>query len=68
MRTQSKALGVLGVELVHDLSPQTASSTHLSDLHEVVHTDRPEEGETWCELIDRDTSCDTSLEVFETVS
>ena len=68
VRTKRKALGVLRVELTDDLSPEAACSTHLSDLHEVVHPDSPEEGQTRSELVYRDTSSDTSLEVFETVS
>ena len=68
MRTKRKALGVLRIELTDNLCPEATCSTHLSDLHEVVHPDSPEEGQTRSELIDRDTSSDTSLEVLETVS
>ena len=65
--TQRERLGVLGVKLLHDLGPEHTRGTHLGNLHEVVHTDSPEERQTGCKGIDVDTGIDTGTEVLETV-
>ena len=67
VRTQRHRLGVLGVELLYDLSPQHTCGTHLGDLHEVVHTDSPEERQTRREGIDRHTGIDSGTQILQTV-
>ncbi len=65
--TQRHRLGVLGTERFDNLCPQHTTCTHLGNLHEVVHTDSPEEGQTWCKGIDIHTRIDTGTQVFHTV-
>ena len=66
--TQSQRFRVLGTEALHDLRPQHTCSTHLGDFHEMVHTDRPEEGQTRSESIDIDTCIHTGTKIFKTVA
>ena len=68
MRTEHERLRILSAEALDYLSPKHTCGTHLGDLHEVVDTDAPEEGETWRKLVHRDASIDTSAEVLDTVS
>ena len=67
MGTQCQRLGILGVELTYDLSPEHTCCTHLGNLHEEVHSDSPEEAQAGCEGIDIHTGVDTCAEVFQTV-
>ena len=64
---QRRRLGVLRVELGHQMRPQQTGGPELGDLHEEVHPDRPEEAETRRERIDVETGCDTGPHVLHTV-
>ena len=65
--TQSQRLRILSAKALHNLSPQQSASTHLGNLHEVVHTNCPEERESWSESIHIDTSINTSTQVVHTI-
>ena len=60
-------LRVLGAEALGDLGPQHTGGAHLGNLHEVVHTDGPEEGKARGEGIDVDAGVDTRAEVVHAV-
>ena len=64
---QGQRLGVLGIELLHDLGPQHTRGAHLGDLHEVVHADGPEERQARCEGVHRHAGVDTCAQVLQTV-
>jgi hypothetical protein len=51
VRAQHQALGVLRLELVHDLPPQQPRRAHLGHLEVEVHADGPEEREPAGELV-----------------
>ena len=65
--TQSETLRILGIELVDQFGPKHTSGAHLSDLHEVVHADCPEEAEARSESVDVDAGLDTCAEVLQTI-
>ena len=65
--TQRQRLRILSAKALNNLSPQQTTSTHLGNLHEVVHTDSPEEAESWSESIHIDTSIHTSTQVVHTI-
>ena len=67
VRTECHRFGVLGTERLDDLRPEHTSCTHLGNLHEMVHTDRPEEGQTRCKRIHIHAGVDTCAEVLHTV-
>ena len=49
------------------LRPQQAGGAHLGDLHEVVHADRPEEGEPRRERVDVEADADAGAHVLDAV-
>jgi hypothetical protein len=51
VRAQHQALGVLGVEALHDAAPQQARGAHLGDLQVEVHADGPEEAQAAGEVV-----------------
>ena len=52
VRAQAHGFRVFGAEVLHELRPERAPCAHLGDFHEIVHADRPEEGEARRERID----------------
>ena len=68
MRTQSHGFGFFRAEGVNKFSPQHTACTHFSDFHEVVFAHSPEEGQTRCELVDRQAMLGAGTQVFEAVS
>ena len=67
MGTQRQRLGVLRLELPHDLGPKHTGRTHLGDLHEVIHADGPEERQARGEGVDRHAGVDTGPQVLQAV-
>ncbi len=67
VRTQRHRLRVLRAEFLHELRPEHARGTHLGDLHEEVHADRPEEGQTRRELVDVEAHRLACADVLDTV-
>jgi hypothetical protein len=51
MCAQRKGFGILRVELLYDLRPQHARSSHLCYFHEMIHADGPEERKSRREII-----------------
>lgn len=64
---QAHRLRVLRPELMHQLGPQHARGTQLGNLHEEVHADAPEEGQTRRELVDIEAHRLAGADVVNTV-
>ncbi len=64
---QHRGLGVVRLELVHELGPQQAGGTELRHLHEEVHADAEEEAEPAGELVDVEALGQCGLHVFDPV-
>ena len=67
MGAQVERAFVLRVEALDELGPDHACGAHLSDFHEEVHADGPEEGEARRELVDGHAGIHTGLGIFEAV-
>ena len=67
MCAQRKRFRILGIKLLHNLSPEHTCGTHLGYLHEEIHTDSPEERQTGSKCIDIHTGIDTCTQVFQTI-
>ena len=65
--TECHGFRILCAEAFEDLCPEDTSCTHLCDFHEVVLALIPEEGQTLCESIDRQTCFFAAADVFHTV-
>ena len=69
MNTKHHGLWLLSVEtLLHNLSPYAAGSAELSNFFQNVVMCIPEEGETACEIINVQTSLNSSLAICNTIS
>ncbi len=67
VRKRKRAL-ILRIELFLDeLRPDQAARPHLGDFHEVVHADRPEEGEARSERVDIEPGGDACAHVLDAV-
>ena len=64
MGAQHQALGVLGVEALHDAAPQQPRGAHLGHFQVEVHADGPEEAQARRELVDVHALGDRGLHVF----
>jgi hypothetical protein len=64
VRAQHQALGLLGVEALHDAGPQQARRAHLGDLEIEVHPDGPEEAQPPGEVVHVQALGHRGLHVF----
>ena len=67
MRAQRQGFHVFGSKLLDQLGPEHARGAHLGDFHEVVHANRPEEGNARRKVIDREAGLDAGAQVFDPV-
>ena len=67
MGAQRTGLGVLRVELVHQLGPQDAAGAQLGDLRERVHGDAPEERQARGELVDVQARIQAGADVLDAI-
>ena len=65
--SQGHRFGALGIKLLDHLGPDHPCRTHLGDLHEMVHPDCPEKGETGGKGIDVESGLDTGTDVIQPV-
>ena len=67
MRAQRHALLGLGAEILHQPRPEQARGAQLRDLHEEIHADGEEEGETRREGVDVEAGRDAGAHIFDAV-
>ena len=67
MCAQGKRFGVLGIELGDQFAPQQTPGPQLGHLHEEVHPDAPEEGQSRRERVDGQIRGHAGLDVLDAV-
>ncbi len=64
---QGQRLGILGVELLHNLGPQHTGGAHLGYLHEEIHADGPEERQSRRKCVDIHAGVDACAQILQAV-
>ena len=67
MGTECHGFRVFRTELFQNLCPENTSRSHLCNFHEIVLALIPEEGQTFCESIDRKSCFFAATDIFHTV-
>ena len=67
VRSQSERFWILRVELFHQFGPQHPGCPQLRYLHEIVHADAPEKGDSRGKVVDVDARLQPGAHVLEAV-